>query len=46
MLEEVISLSESFGAAGSAERFQKMDETYWAALRVCIRAHVYMHGQR
>ena len=47
MLEEIISLSESFGAIGSAQRFQAMDETYWAALRslhsrTCLQARAVL----
>ncbi len=47
MLEETISLSESFGAIGSAQRFQAMDETYWAVLRslhsrTCLHARAVM----
>ena len=44
MLEEIISLSESFGAVGSAERFQTMDESYWAALR-SLHSRTCLHAR-
>ena len=44
MLEEIISLSESFGATGSAQRFQTMDETYWAVLR-SLHSRTCLHAR-
>ena len=44
MLEEIISLSESFGAIGSAPRFQTMDETYWAVLR-SLHSRTCLHAR-
>ena len=44
MLEEIISLSESFGAIGSAPSFQTMDETYWAVLR-SLHSRTCLHAR-
>ena len=44
MLEEIISLSESFGAIGSAPRFQTVDETYWAVLR-SLHSRTCLHAR-
>lgn len=44
MLEEVISISESFGADAAAPRFEDMDETYWNVLRG-LHARTCLHAR-
>ena len=44
MLEEVISISESFGSKVTSPRFEDMDETYWHVLR-SLHARTCLHAR-
>ena len=44
MLEEVISISESFGSKATSPRFEDMDETFWHVLR-SLHARTCLHAR-